>query len=127
LLCIGVAPFWLFVFAFTKNLPIGAAPFNLFLHNYNDITQTKVRTISLGIVNAMSGGIDYSEGSYFWEHDHYLDPNNTLYRRNGMFARLGWGTTNGTRSGNITFEVITTHNNCHFMNYNPNISGNVWP
>jgi hypothetical protein len=39
LLCIGVAPFWLFVFAFTKNLPIGAAPFNLFLHNYNDITE----------------------------------------------------------------------------------------
>jgi hypothetical protein len=41
LLCIGVAPFWLFVFAFTKNLPIGAAPFNLFLHNYNDITHER--------------------------------------------------------------------------------------
>ena len=88
----------------------------------------KTRAAVLGVVDALTGNTDESNGAYYWESTDYLDPTLGTYDSSKMYPQKGWGTTRGLEKGVITFLEVARHEKTVFMKYNPAVKGSqVWP
>ncbi|NOZ12716.1 MAG: hypothetical protein GXO69_03595 [Acidobacteria bacterium] len=81
-----------------------------------------------GAVDVLTGNIDDSNGAYWGESTHFLDPDSKNYKPKEMFVINVWGTTKGTeKKGVITFLEVARYQTTVFMKYNPKLEGSkIW-
>ena len=88
----------------------------------------KVNAAITGVIDALTGGTDDSNGAYFWESTHHLTPSDSGYRPHSMYVTLGWGKTKDTESGTIAFKELARYSTTVFMEYNSKVrEGGIWP